>query len=109
MILDDTIQPKKGKKIEGISHVYDHVTHRYVLGFKDLLLAFWDGINTIPLDFSFQSERGKNKKRPFGLTQKELKSRYSKERGKDSNGFHRLCESSKDKITNGLDMIKRAL
>lgn len=109
MILDDTLQPKRGKKIEGIGRVYDHVTHRSVLGFKNLVLAFWDGINTIPLDFSLHNERGKNKKRPFGLTIKEIKARYFKERSQDSHGYQRLSETTIDKITNGLDMIKRAL
>lgn len=109
MILDDTLQPKRGKKIEGIGRVYDHVTHRSVLGFKNLVLAFWDGVSTIPLDFSFQSEQGKNKNRPFGLTFKEIKARYLKERSQDSHGFQRLSETTIDKITNGLDMIKRAL
>ena len=62
LILDDTVQPKRGKKIEGIGRVFDHVTHRYLLGFKTLVLAFWDGITTLPLDFSLHSERGKNQK-----------------------------------------------
>ena len=109
MILDDTVQHKRGKKIEGIGRVFDHVSKRYILGFKTLMLAFWDGVNTIPLDFSLHSERGKNKKRPFGLTLKEIKARYSKERSKESHGYKRLSEMTQNKITTGLAMIKRAL
>lgn len=109
MILDDTLQSKRGRRMEGIGRVFDHVTHNYVLGFKNLVLAFWDGLNTIPLDFSFQSEPGKNKKFPFGLTPQQIKERYTKDRSQESHGFRRLSETGVDKITNGLEMIKRAL
>jgi hypothetical protein len=39
-IADDTILEKSGKKIEYIGKVYDHVSHRMVLGFKMLTLVF---------------------------------------------------------------------
>lgn len=61
LIVDDSLLSKVGEKIEFLGRVYDHVTNRYVLGFKQLLLGFWDGKSFIPLDFSFHSERGKNK------------------------------------------------
>ena len=38
LIADDTTLPKRGKRIEGISRVWDHVFHRSVLGFKGLFL-----------------------------------------------------------------------
>lgn len=109
LIIDDTIQPKKGKRLEAIGKVYDHVIHRYLLGMKGLFLSYWDGISTIPLDFSFHNEKGKNQKRPYGFSKRELQARYSKARPKESCGRKRLQELKKSKIENGLVMIKRAL
>jgi hypothetical protein len=76
---------------------------------KGLFLSYWDGISSIPLDFSFHNEKGKNKKRPYGLSKSELKARYSKTRDRHSYGFKRLQELKKSKIENGLAMIRRAL
>jgi len=108
-ILDDTTIKKEGIKIEFIGKVFDHVIRRFVLGFKKLVLGFWDGKNLIPLDFSYHSEKGKNKKRPFGLLIRQLKQRFSKRRSKTSAGYKRTKELNLDKITNGVAMIKRAL
>ena len=76
-IADDTAIEKCGKTLEGISRIWDHVFHRSVLGFKGLFLAFWDGVNFLPIDFSLHNEMGKNQKKPFGLKPKELKARYT--------------------------------
>lgn len=73
MIFDDTLLEKTGKKIEKVSRMWDHVFHRCVLGFKLLLLCYWDGTSFIPMDFSLHRESGKNKEKPFGLTRKEFK------------------------------------
>lgn len=109
LILDDTIQPKKGKRLEAIGKVFDHVLHKYLLGMKGLFLSYWDGISTIPLDFSFHSEKGKNQKRPYGFSKRELQARYSKARPRESCGHKRFQELKKSKIENGPAMIKRAL
>ncbi len=58
MIFDDTILEKSGKKIEGVSKVHDHVTGRFVFGYKLLVCGYWDGDNFIPVDFSLHRERG---------------------------------------------------
>ena len=42
-VLDDTDIEITGKTMEFISRVFNHVTKRYPLGYKLLLLAFWDG------------------------------------------------------------------
>jgi hypothetical protein len=109
LIVDDSLLSKVGEKIEFLGRVYDHVTNRYVLGFKQLLLGFWDGKSFIPLDFSFHSEKGKNKKRPYGMKLSKLKKRYSKKRDRDTPGFTRTMELSLSKIDNAIDMIKRAV
>jgi hypothetical protein len=109
LIVDDSLLSKVGEKIEFLGRVYDHVTNRYVLGFKQLLLGFWDGKSFIPLDFSFHSEKGKNKKRSYGMKLSKLKKRYSKKRDRDTPGFTRTMELSLSKIDNAIDMIKRAV
>lgn len=109
LILDDTIQPKTGKRLEAIGKVWDHVFHKYRLGMKGLFLSYWDGISTIPLDFSLHNEKGKNGKRPYGLSKRELKDRYCKDRPRESFGYKRFKELGQSKIANGLLMIKRAL
>jgi len=108
-IVDDTTILKEGRKIEFIGKVFDHVTRRYVLGFKELVLGYWDGKSFIPLDFSIHSEKGKNKKRPFGLLIRQLKQRFSKLRRKSSAGYKRGKEVTVDKISNTIAMLKRAL
>jgi len=58
LIFDDTTVEKSGKKIEGVSKVHDHVTGRFVFGYKLLVCGYWDGDNFIPVDFSLHRERG---------------------------------------------------
>ncbi|MBL0017615.1 MAG: hypothetical protein IPP17_14565 [Bacteroidetes bacterium] len=48
-VVDDTIGEKTGRRIEGVGMLFDHVIHRYVLGFKYLVVGFWDGTSFIPL------------------------------------------------------------
>jgi len=59
LIFDDSPLEKTGGKIEAISKIHDHVTGRYILGFKLLVSGYWDGNNFIPIDFSLHRERGK--------------------------------------------------
>jgi len=58
LIFDDSPAEKRGKKIEGVSKVHDHVTGRFILGYKILVCGYWNGGNFIPLDFSLHRERG---------------------------------------------------
>ena len=57
-IFDDTLIEKTGKKIEKVSVVNDHVSKRFILGFKLLVCGFWDGGSFIPVDFSLHREKG---------------------------------------------------
>ncbi len=59
LIFDDTLLEKTGKKIEKVSIVNDHVSGRFILGYKLLVCGFWDGASFIPLDFSIHREKGK--------------------------------------------------
>ncbi|MFQ5753905.1 MAG: transposase [bacterium] len=108
-IVDDSDNEKTGMKIEFIGKVYDHVHHRWILGFKSLLLAYWDGKSILPLDFSLHHEKGKNKKRPYGLTRTQLRKRFSKKREQKTPAAKRVAELSANKINNAIKMIKRAV
>ena len=59
LIFDDSLLGKSGMKIEAVSRVHDHVTGRFILGYKLLVCGYWDGESFIPLDFSLHRERGK--------------------------------------------------
>jgi len=59
LIFDDSPIEKSGKKIEGVSKVHDHVSGRFIFGYKILVCGYWDGNNFIPIDFSLHRERGK--------------------------------------------------
>ena len=38
--------------------MHDHVTGRFLFGYKLLVCGYWDGGNFIPIDFSIHRERG---------------------------------------------------
>lgn len=57
LILDDSTLEKAGRRIEGISKVYDHVSGRHVPGFKLLGLAFFNGSYARMLDFNLVAEK----------------------------------------------------
>jgi hypothetical protein len=58
LIFDDTPLEKSGKRIEAVSKIHDHVTGRFILGYKLLICGYWDGGSFIPVDFSMHRERG---------------------------------------------------
>lgn len=58
LIFDDSPIEKSGKKIEAVSKMHDHVTGRFIFGYKLLVCGYWDGDNFIPVDFSLHRERG---------------------------------------------------
>ena len=110
LIADDTVLRKTGESIENIGKIHDHVGgSKMVLGFKMLVLTFWDGVSNIPLDFSIHNEKGKNKRRPFGLSIKTIRERFSKIRDKFSPGYKRNTEVRNSKIDTLIEMIKRAV
>ncbi len=109
MVFDDTLLEKTGKCIEKVSRVFDHVTQRYVLGFKLLLMGYWDGVSFIPVDFSLHRELGTNKEKPFGLKKKEFKKQFEKQREKETPAYERACEADESKIDSAIKMFKRAI
>jgi len=95
-VIDDSVLEKAGRKIERVGRLWDHVTHRSVLGFKLLCLGYYDGKSFIPLDFCLHREKGSNAKKPYGLSKKELNQQYGKQR---------CCKSPSSKRANFLPFL----
>lgn len=109
MVFDDTVITKTGKLIEKVSRVWDHVSQSYRLGFKLLLMGYWDGVSFVPLDFSYHREKGKNQEKPFGLKKKELVKQHKKSREAGSFNHERAAEADVSKIDIAIKMFKRAI
>lgn len=109
LIFDDSLLPKTGRCIEKVSRVWDHVSHRFLLGYKLLALTYWDGISCIPVDFSLHREKGKNEEKPYGLKKKDYKKQPKKVREKHLPGHKRAKEADQSKIDIAAEMVKRAL
>jgi Transposase DDE domain len=109
LIVDDTDLPKTGHQIEFIGRIYNHVTKLSIWGFKGLVMAFHDGKSLFALDVSLHCEKGKNKKKPFGLTPSQSKERYSKKRDKKSAAYKRTQECFISKIDSMISMIRLAI
>jgi len=103
-ILDDTTLSKTGRRIEQMTKVFDHVAGKAgsKLGFKNLSLGFFDGKIFTPVDFTLQVEKPLKKAR-------HRKERFKKQRDPKSAGAKRIRECHVSKITNGLNMLKRAV
>ncbi len=61
-VLDTTVLPKRGEKIEEVSYVYDHCRGRTVLGYELSTLLLVNPRGYYPLDFGylFSKHRGKD-------------------------------------------------
>lgn len=105
-IVDDTTLEKTGVSMEGVSRVFDHVKHKCVLGYKLLLLAFFDGRSTIPVDFSLHREKGEGKN--YGLSEEERAGQYMKKRCSSNPNHKRFSEMDTKKMDNALEMMRRA-
>ena len=102
-ILDDTTFQKSGIRIEGVSKVFDHVTHSFIYGMKCLTLALSDGKSCYPIDFSLHREKGK--KKDYGLTLKQRKEQFKEKRNAKNPDYARKSECDESK----LEMAKRML
>jgi len=107
LIFDDTSIAKTGKKIEGVSKVFDHVSHGYILGFKLLVAGYWNGSVFIPVDFSFHRESKKSKSGNYGLTPKESRKQKKHERDKLLPTAKRFLELNMKKSDMVIQMFKR--
>lgn len=103
-LADDTDFEKSGSKMEFIGKIFNHASHKYSLGYKCLNLNYWNGKSIFGLDFSIHIEQGKNNKQ--GLTEKQLKERFSKSREDNSPGQLRANELKESKIKVLIKMFK---
>ena len=109
LIADDTDLPKTGRSIELIGRIWSHVSKSSILGFKGLTLGYHDGKSFFGLDFSLHGEKGKNEKKPYGLTPSQSKERFSKKRSVHSPASIRKAEYFEKKTDNLLSMIRIAI
>ena len=108
-VIDDTTLPKTGYKIEGVSKVWNHVCNKSVLGYQLLVLGMYYGSIFIPIDFSLHREKGKNKRKLFGLKPKQYKKQYRKQRDQSMPSYQRKKELDSSKISSCIKMVKRAI
>lgn len=106
-VIDDSDLEKTGKTFEFIGRIFNHITRKYVLGFKLLLLGYWDGKSLVPIDFSLHREKGKNG--TYGIPRKQARNRFNKTRDGKSHGTKRVKELDMKKTNNCISMIKRAI
>ena len=98
LIFDDSPLEKTGVKIEGVSKIHDHVTGRFILGYKILVCGYWDGDNFIPIDFSLHRERGgeldkaRNKRNRASRKAKQARALYLEHKAQHLEGRARLNE-----------------
>lgn len=58
LVIDDSLLSRdRSKKVELLSRVYDHTTHKYRKGFRMLTLGWTDGSSFIPLNFRLLSSQ----------------------------------------------------
>ncbi len=100
-ILDDTTDRRVGRHLENVSYVFDHVIGKTLLGFKHLVLGFFDGTTFIPLDFTIHAERP--------LRGRKRREQYRKTCRPGSAGSIRRKECATDKMTQAIAMVKRAV
>ena len=105
-IIDDTTVSKTGLHFEGLSRVFDHVLGKCVLGYKLLILAFFDGRSTYTVDLSIHRESGK--KGNYSLSREERSMQFHKERIEGKPDYERFKELDTKKSDNVVRMIERA-
>lgn len=106
LIFDDTLLYKTGKVIEGVSKVYDHVSHCTHLGYKLLGMVYYDGISAILTDFSLHRELGK--KGMGGMSTKQWKHQYHPKRSSSQPDCIRRQELDMSKMEKMYQMLRSA-
>ena len=107
LIIDDTVLPKTGTKIEKIGYVYSHTKFRHILGFKAIVAGLYDGKSFLALDAALVGEKGRDKNRKFGLLVRQLRERFFKKREKTTPGYERACEYTQKKTLLAQQFVQR--
>ena len=98
LVLDTTVLPKRGEKIEEVSYVYDHCRGRSVLGYELLTLLMVNSQGYYPLDFEYHFS---NKKGSAYQAATVSRRRSSLDR--------RRLQAQQNKFDVSLQMVQRAL
>lgn len=99
-ILDDSTIPRnRSKKVELLSRIFDHVSHKFVKGFTLLTLGWSDGYSFIPLAFNLLSSAKKSNR------YQEISASIDHR----TNGYKARLESMLHKPDAALRLIKSAL
>jgi hypothetical protein len=106
-VVDDTDLEKTGKTFEFISRIHNHVRQVWHLGFKMLTLGYWDGKSLIAVDFSLHREKGSHGN--YGLSKKERRNQFNKQRNQSTPSIKRIKELDQKKTDVAVSMIKRAV
>ena len=104
-VFDDSPTEKRGYKIEGVSRIWNHVIQKSVLGYQLLVMGYFNRTTLLPVNFSLHREKGKNKKKLFGLKPSHYKKQYKKKRQNKSEGAIRKKELGISKIDSVINMI----
>lgn len=75
-VFDDSPLGKRCYKIEGVSRIWNHVIQKSVLGYQLLVMGYFNRTTLLPVNFSLHREKGKNKKKLFGLKPSHYKKQY---------------------------------
>jgi hypothetical protein len=105
-VLDDTDIEKSGKTFEGISKIYSHKDHRFLFGFKLLLLCYWDGKSLIPCGLSLHRE---SKDKKYGLTEKQQKRQFAGKRNGEGYFSERYHELDQKKLEVAIQTVKQCV
>lgn len=99
-IIDDTVLARpRSKKVELFCRLYDHVFHRYVKGFTHLMLAWTDGVSTIPVNYSIVSS----------VDDEKILCKANDKIDARTCGAHRRTECRKSKTQLTITLLKEAL
>ena len=63
-VIDDSPLPKRGRKIENVSFIYDHNLGRSILGFSLVTLGLFTGKNFYPVDFAYSFGKTRHPRSP---------------------------------------------
>jgi hypothetical protein len=100
LIIDDTVEVKRGKRIEGsCKSIYSNKEHRWVNGINIVNLAYSDEHSTYQLDFSLRLNESKR----VDTTE------FTNTLHHKSNAYKRRIEGLSGKNEIALSMVKRAL
>ena len=100
LIIDDTVEPKRGKFIEGsCKYIWSNKEHKTINALNIVSLNYADSHSTFQLDFSIKMNESRRKNVSDFTTTLHHR----------SNAYHRKSEITKGKNTLAIEMLERAL